>query len=174
LKNIILWRLPDCEDHKTLKDRRLWGTKMSRQSLSSSKVVSIRLRLYNLSFDHVQIQTKNFNDKRNDKIIPVAVKEFQMSHERIIHIKKYFNVLDWSFSTNLNAMTPLQCLSNPCLYKELKTWRKTTILCSFNCALTLSNSKAHRTLKNSLLSSYLGNSIVLWVCSVIVYISNCM
>jgi hypothetical protein len=51
----------------------------------------------------------------------------------------------------------------------------TTRLCCFNCALTLSNSKMHRTLKNSLLISYLRNSkFIESVLFVIVYTSNCI
>jgi len=76
----------DFEGHHALKDKRLWWflkTWRTRQTLSSSEDVRIRLRQYTLSSsDLVQIQTKNFKDNWNDRIIPRLAKEFQMYFQR--------------------------------------------------------------------------------------------
>jgi len=81
-----------------------------------------------------------FKDKMNETDNSTCNNRFRMSLPTTLTISGNIPMtIIWSFTTTLNALTPLQRLSNPCQYKELKTWRITTRLYSFNCALTMSN-----------------------------------
>jgi len=81
-----------------------------------------------------------------------------------------------SFSSTLNALTPLQHFSNPFSVYEAEDLKNNTRLCNFNKCPYFVKFKSTYTLKNFLLSSYLKNSKVLRVLLhfVIVYTSDCI
>jgi hypothetical protein len=123
LWTIRLWVIQTWS-HPDFLTSRLWGTqKPSHLCLLLRRVT---FRKYSLSSsDLVQIQTKNFRDKRNERIILVATKEFQMSHQQHYPYQEIFQRSWLKLLEDSNyVLAHYERLYSPCLYKELKTWRK--------------------------------------------------
>jgi len=86
-------------------------------------------------------------DKENERIILVLTKEFQMSNQRNYpyHVKTQTSLIR-SFSTTLTALALLSNVSQILAY--IRSWRLEEQ--EQDCALTLPNQNAHRTIKKFL------------------------